>query len=673
MRFLNFPIIYLGISYLFGIYLGFKYSLDFKILLAVLLSISTVLLLIQKFKKTRTLFLGLSLIMFALLGSIVTHFHLPKNQPDHIVHLKSDDSKYTIIYAEVSEKLRPNAYNYKFVLSNLYIDNQYYKGKILWHIDRESDISKLFSGDKVLLISELKDFNKSKNPQYFDYAAFMNNRNIYKVIYENNFIKTGDKNLNITNFGAGLRAKISKNLEKDGFSDEHLQLIQALILGQKQEIEKETYNEFAEVGVVHILAVSGLHVGIVLAIILFILKPVNRLKKHGRKLRILLSLIALWGFAVLAGFSPSVLRACTMFSFLVLGQLKQKRTNSLNMLFASAIFLLTFRPQLLFEVGFQLSYAAVFSIVMLFPVFSKLYFSEVWLPKLLLSTIYVSIAAQIGVLPFQLYYFHQFPGLFLIGNLVIIPFLGILLSGGILCITLSLLGILFKPITELYAFCLDLLIGFVGWLSNFKYFIIKNIFFTQSMFIGIGIMVFFFIIMSKDFRKKTVSLFLLSIMFFSIVTIYEISLKERKKELIVFHRSKGTILGFKNKNTLDVFADSLPNFTEDYTLKNYKLINRIKEVNVQPIKNAYDYNGQKLIIIDSSAIYNLKTKADIILLSGSPDLHLEKLIKNLEPKLIVADGKNYKSYVERWKETAFYYAIPFHSTYEDGYINVIYP
>ena len=493
----------------------------------------------------------------------------------------------------------------------------------------------------------------------------MHNRDVYAVIYEDEFEVFPQTDFSITIWAAQQRQNIVSSLREAGFEDKHLELIQALILGQKQSINKEIYDDFAEVGVVHILAVSGLHVGIVFLILQFLFKPLLRLK-NGRYLRVLLTILALWGFAALAGFSPSVMRAVTMFTFLSLGQLFKRKTNSINLLCLSALALLLYKPQLLFEVGFQLSYAAVFSIIMLYPIFSKLYLPSYKIPKIFWDTAYVSLAAQIGVLPFQLYYFHQFPGLFLLGNLVIIPFLGVLLSGGILCISLALLGILLSPLVVAYSYLLDLLLMYVEWLSQFKALVFQSIFFTKSMFIAIMMMVLCFILMMRQFKKLSISLFLISTLAFILVSIEDISKTDKTSELIVFHKNRQSILGVKQGRNLQIFSDTTQVDNDAYWLNNYQLLHRIQNTEINALNNSFQLNGKKLMIVDSSGVYLSDTENPVVLLTNSPDIHLEKLINLQKPQQIIADGNNYKSYVEHWRKTAQQYNISFHSTYEKG-------
>jgi competence protein ComEC len=224
----------------------------------------------------RSIFLIISVFLFTALGSLTTYLHLPKNQIQHLVQLDLSNFESAQIQAEVSEILRSNDYSYKYILDNVKIQDKAYRGKVLWQISRDIDVSNLYVGQEVLLFSDLNGFQKAKNPQDFDYGNFMNNRNVYAIIYEDQYVNLPDNNFSINALGATQRQNIVTALDKAGFEDEHLELIQALILGQKQAIDKETYSDFAEVGVVHILAVSGLHVGIVLAILQFLLRPFRR-------------------------------------------------------------------------------------------------------------------------------------------------------------------------------------------------------------------------------------------------------------------------------------------------------------------------------------------------------------------------------------------------------------
>ena len=223
------------------------------------------------------------------------------------------------------------------------------------------------------------------------------------------------------------------------------------MLGQRQDISKEIYNSYTQAGAIHILAVSGLHVGIILLLLNFIFKPLIYFK-NGNYIKLIVIVLILWSYAVIAGLSASVVRAVTMFTAVAIGMHLKRPTNVYNTLTISAFFLLLFKPMFLFDVGFQLSYLAVLAIVIIQPMLEKL-----WKPKFKLIDFFwkiftVTIAAQFGIIPVSLYYFHQFPGLFFLSNLVIIPCLGFILGFGILIIILGLLNLLPNFLASTFGF-----------------------------------------------------------------------------------------------------------------------------------------------------------------------------------------------------------------------------
>jgi len=215
------------------------------------------------------------------------------------------------------------------------------------------------------------------------------------------------------------------------------QILSALLVGHRQALDPELREAFAQAGVVHVLAVSGLHTGIVYLMLHTLLWPF-RSSARGGPVAILLEVAGLWLFAALTGLSPSVVRAATMFSFLSLGQALGRSTSVYNTLLASAFLLLLVHPYFLFSVGFQLSYAAVFGIVWLFPLLEEYFPVRHFVGRYPRDLIGVSLAAQAFTLPLSLYYFHQFPVLFLLANILVIPCVSLLMYWGLGCLLLSL-------------------------------------------------------------------------------------------------------------------------------------------------------------------------------------------------------------------------------------------
>lgn len=333
-------------------------------------------------------------------------------------------------------------------------------------------------GEVLLLPARFCDINSPLNPFQFNYAHFMQKQGVLKQLnLDSKEILILKKQKSLPALADNYRENIILKLKKHNFSSEELAIIQALLLGQRRDISPKIYEEYAAAGAVHILAVSGLHVGIVLLILNLLLKPLERIK-NGRIIKTFLLLLLLWGFALLAGLSPSVIRAVSMFSFVAMGMQLQRKTSVINSLFVSLFVLLLFDPYFIFQVGFQLSYLAVFAIASLQPFLYKIYQPK-WKPlKYMWGILSVSIAAQIGVVPLSLYYFHQFPGLFFLTNLFILPVLGIILGGGIVIILFAQIDLLPGILSELYSKIIILLNQFVAWISRQEDFVFSEISFS---------------------------------------------------------------------------------------------------------------------------------------------------------------------------------------------------
>ncbi|GGE40458.1 competence protein ComEC [Psychroflexus planctonicus] len=596
----------------------------------------------------------------------------PENQENHLIHFAKENSEQWIS-AEVVEILKSSNYYHKYIVNVHNIDSLATQGKVLVQIPKEAEENEFAVGDNLIFQTELRAFEDPKNPQDFNYKVFMENRLVMYQARPKVYAAQENKNAsNLIAKAADLRDQIQIDLAKAGFNEQQLGLIQALLLGQKKQIDRETYTNFSKAGVVHILAVSGLHVGIVLLLLQWVFKPMDYIK-NGRIFKTIIIVILLWGFALIAGFSPSVTRAVSMFSLFAIAINMKRKTNTINILCLSLFPILIVKPHFILEVGFQLSYAAVFSIVMLQPKLYKLYLPKTFLDKTIWSVFTVTLTAQLGVLPFSLFYFHQFPGLFIVANLVIIPFLGILLGGGILVILLALFHILPEFLVRSYSFLLDLLQGFVEWIATQEEFVYKDIFFNFNMFLCLILIIWCLLFFVRN--KHYLSAVGFFIAFIGLTWAYSFAIEKQRSsaEIIIFNEMRKSVFGLKKGNEFTLyFSDSLQNPTELYSIKNYFPLYNIKDFSVEAPQPFYHFNqNETLLLIDSTAIYPRKVKNAYVYLSHSPKLNLERLIKDIQPKLIIADANNYASFVQKWEKTCRAFKIPFHSTYRDGAWRVV--
>ena len=310
------------------------------------------------------------------------------------------------------------------------------EGKSIFYLNKDSLSAKLLPGDILEFKNvQFKNLTYHNNPGQFDYATFLRFHQIHYANYINEWDKKGST-FNFLRYPTLIRNKALEVLKENVIIKSHFPIVSALVLGYKDELSNHTKHSFSSTGAMHVLAVSGLHVGI----IYFILKSIITLFTFYQRnlvFRNILVLIGIWIYALITGMSPSVLRACTMLSFLIIAEVFNRNANVYNVLSASAILLLIINPYLIMQVGFQLSYLAVLGILYIQPKMEKIWAPKYWLIQKIWTITTVSIAAQISTFPLGLLYFHQFPNYFLISNLVVIPAAFLILSLGILIIVLS--------------------------------------------------------------------------------------------------------------------------------------------------------------------------------------------------------------------------------------------
>lgn len=370
------------------------------------------------------------------------------------------------------------------------------------------------------------------------------------------------------------------------------------------------------------------------------------------------------GFAILAGLSPSVVRAVTMFSFFGLAGMLDRPTNSFNTLFLSFFTLLVFNPNWLYHVGFQLSYLAVFFILWIQPELYKSYIPKFYLDKLLWGIITVTLAAQIGIAPLSLYYFHQFPGLFFITNLVILPFLAIILAGGLLVIILTIIGQLPNSLALGYNWLIKQLNGFVHWIAQQQTFIFTDISFSFSTMIA-GYALIFALILWWKLKTNKAFLYVPAV----VAILFGVGIWENrsssKEQLVVFHKSRTTLLGYQNDRVLTLLQNDTINYFNRFPIRDYRVGSQVTGFTSELLPRVFRYRNKTVLLLDSLGVYPSE-KIDIILLTNSPKVHLERLIDSIQPTQIIADGSNYRTYVKRWHTTCTKRKIPFHYTGEKG-------
>ena len=611
-------------------------------------------------------FVFITWITFFLTGMILVYENDTTNHTNYFEKNLKNTSK---VILAIDKVLKPGNYHHKYVADVVQVDSKKTIGHVLLNIEKDSSPLLFHTGDLVFLKNKFQDIKSSLNPHQFNYKNYLAKQGIYQQVYatKQELLLLDQTSTSFLGFIAALRLKIQQSLQQYDFSEDELAVMNALLLGQRQEISKELSDNYSKAGAIHILAVSGLHVGIILLILSFVLKPLERVNK-GKLIKLVLVILFLWFFAVLAGMSASVTRAVTMFSAIALGQFFNKRNAVEHSLIFSMFIILLWKPLFLFDVGFQLSYTAVFGIIWVQPVLYQLWKPTFFIVDKGWQLISVSVAAQLGVLPISLFYFHQFPGLFFISNLIIIPFLGVILGLGLVVLVLSYVSILPVFLEGFYGDVISILNKVVTFVARQEKFLFSEISFSVIK------MIFFYLLIILGFQlflklnTKRCFLFLGSILAFQCVFILEKYTIAQKSELIVFHKSKNTIIGKRKGSSFEVYhsMDSLQ-ISSQKLLINYKVGENISSQNYHKLSNLMYYKKQVVLIIEKDGLYDIKElNSPIVVLRESPKINLQRLAEKLKPAIIIADGSNYKSYIENWKATCKNLKIPFWTTYNQG-------
>ena len=611
-------------------------------------------------------FVFITWITFFLTGMILVYENDATNHTNYFEkHLKNTSK----VILAIDKVLKPGNYHHKYVADVVQLDSKKTTGHVLLNIEKDSTSLLFHTGDLVFLKNKFQDIKSSLNPHQFNYKHYLKKQGINQQVYitHQEILLLDESKVSLLRFIDAFRVKIQKSLRRYHFTDDELAVMNALLLGQRQEISKQLSDNYSKAGAIHILAVSGLHVGVILLILSFILKPLERVN-NGKLIKLVLVILSLWFFAILAGLSASVIRAVTMFSAIALGQFFNKRNAVEHSLIFSMFIILLWKPLFLFDVGFQLSYTAVFGIIWIQPVLYQLWKPNFFIVDKGWQLITVSVAAQLGVLPISLFYFHQFPGLFFISNLIIIPFLGVILGLGLVVLVLSYMSILPLFLEGFYGDVISILNKVVAFVARQESFLFSEISFSALK------MIFSYLLIISGFQlflklnTKRCFLFFGSILAFQCVLILEKYTIAQKSEFIVFHKSKNSIIGIRKGSSFELYhsMDSLQ-ISSQKLLINYKVGENISSQNYHKLSNLMYYDKQVVLIIDKDGLYDIKELNNpIVLLRQSPKINLQRLVKKLKPAIIIADGSNYKSYIENWKTTCKNFKIPFWTTYNQG-------
>jgi competence protein ComEC len=532
--FQNIPFLRLAVALAAGIIIGVKYAVNEALGLAILTLILFLLVVInKKYKFEYSLYFGTGVQLFFIwLGILITQHYNEK--PEFY-----DKGRFVATILETPQE-KPNSWKSVIQIKSVhYTDSVKHTNELVTaYFAKNEKVTKLKSGDIIQFRIAPQLITNNNNPYEFDYKKYLEQKRIYRQVYltEENWTKTNNTKFSIVCQAERIRENLLEIYRNQRIDEIEFEILSALTLGYKRELDPETKRIFSSSGAMHVLAVSGLHVGIIFLAITLMFGFLRKFKS-GRLLFIIVTISILWFYAIITGLSPSVMRASAMFSIFVIGQNLNRKPNIYNSLAASAFFLLLINPNNLFDTGFQLSYSAVFGIVFLQPKLEKIIFIKNRVFKYFWQLITVSIAAQIATFPITTYYFGQFPTYFWLANTFVIPAVMFLVPFGILLLFISKIHFLANILAIALNYTIKTIYYLLSTIEQLPYSVFEiSVNSVQLIFIIIIVCaVLIFIMNYKTFYLHTTLVFTLLLSINALIT--EIN-RLNYNELIVYNTPK---------------------------------------------------------------------------------------------------------------------------------------
>lgn len=551
-------------------------------------------------------------------------------------------------------------------------------GNIIIYLKKDSLNSTLQAGDQILFSREPQAIRNAGNPGGFDYKRYALFNGITHQVYlthKDYHQLPGNRLPWYRHWLLQSRSYVLNAIKTHIKGAKEQGLAEAMLIGYKNDLDKSLLQSYTNTGVVHVIAVSGMHLALLYWLLNLLFASLLR-KKKTRWLHAILVLTLLWFFSFITGGAASIVRAAVMFTFITVGKQINRNASIYNILAASAFFQLCYNPYWLWDVGFQLSYAAVLSIV----VFYKSIYNLVFIKNKMLDAIWqlaaVSIAAQILTTPLALYYFHQFPVYFLLSNLVVVP-----VSTVVLVATLVL--VLLSPLKIIAAFMGSLLNGVIWWLNTF---IERMEDFPLAVWSGISIslaqsVLLFVCIAGIAFglmaQRKGGFWWALSALFlFFLIRAVDFNHACKQQKIIVYNANRYAAMDMIDGRKYTYYGDAevLGNASVmNYVLNPSRVLHRVTAEQEpkfgQQFDNVLIFHNKKIVRISQplqKTVDAVLLQADLVILSGNPRLSISDLIKRVHTPQIVIDGSVPAWKARYWVQDCDSLKIPCHNVATGG-------
>ena len=609
----------------------------------------------QAFHYRWTFGLGVSL-FFCALGMFLS---LSRKEALNITLMGDDNER--LFLAEIAENPRERSTTMQCLVTlsllnkdGTSVQDSFRQVKVILYVRKDSSSVKLQYGNTLLISHNFSSQAKTLNPEEFDYEEYLNKKGISTSIYippDKWHLLFNKEKFSLYNESKRIQLKLMSIYEAYGIKGEEFAVLSALTLGNKEYLDADLRDVYSVTGAGHILAVSGLHVGVVFCVLNFVL---GLLLKANRflKVKTVILILALWMYAFITGLSPSVVRAVIMFSFVSTGIILQRKSLVYNNISAAAFCMLIYNPFYLFDISFQFSYVAVLSIVFFQSRIYRLIRFRNWLADKTWDLFSVSIAAQLGVSPFVLYYFHQFPNYFWLSGFVVIPLAGVIIYLAMALFALSGISVLGAGVAFVLDWILKIMNFSIRLIEKLPYAQIRDISFESYdlFFTFMSLFLLAFYLSYKQYRH--VMLFLCCLLvYFSIDTIDKYQKMGRKIFAVYNIPGISAINKIENGRNYLYYQGDLQDIHKK--TDNFWIKSRVT-LQVQ-ITDPYFLIGTKKVIIltdDSYKKYqaNSPLPVDFLVLSNNVSYTMSELSGLFRFQALIIDSSNSNHQLKKWKE-----------------------
>jgi competence protein ComEC len=545
-------------------------------------------------------------------------------------------------------------------------------GNVLIYISKNELTSLPNYGDVLMLnANDVREVPPPKNPYEFDYKRYL----AFNHIHHQTYLKQAKLVYTQINQANSIYKKVydiqryfREALHTYIKTPAEIGVAQALLYGFDDEIDEETMSAYANTGTLHVLAVSGMHVGIIFLIISKLLWFMDKNKKLLLAKRLII-VVCLWAYSALCGLSPSILRATVMFTFIITAQILNRRSNIYNTLAASCLALLVVDANMLANVGFQLSYMAVLGIVFIQPMIYNWYIAPNWIVDQVWKISTVSVAAQIATSPIGILYFHQFPNCFLFSNLLIIPLTTAILYGCILLLVIAKvtwlatwLGIAIKH-TILFTNELVMLVEDTpyAYVNGIQISILQSI----LLYVLFLCLIFYFMYQYKNLLRVS----LLALLYFVVLFGVDTYTQHHQKKLVVYSVNQSNAIQLVNGNTSKLLLED--NLRYDKQKFRFHLQQHIWQMGLQQIDTLrisnqwqlISFNGKQILISGDEHCPESTQHIDVFIIRYKLK---PEVLKQINAKQVLISGSVKKHHAEKIKAHCLQQNIPVHDMLYSG-------